>query len=92
MAKKKNEFRLVHYEPFVFVGDNGSYKIPPLDRLTYEDWKEVAELTTNNATTKQMLKAYKAFFLGVCPELSNEQIGDNQWLQFGSAYFESMGE
>ena len=88
MAKK---FKLKHHEPFIFEGDNGKYEIPPLEKLSYEQWKDVAELA-NGADTKQMLDAYKAFFLNVCPELGNEKIGDNQWLQFGSMYFEAMGE
>ena len=85
------KFKLTHHEPFVFEGLKGSYEIPPLEKLTCDQWKDVAELSTG-ATTKQTLDAYKAFFLLVCPDLENEEIGDNQWLQFGSAYFESMGE
>lgn len=87
----KNSFKLTHREPFIFEGDNGEYTIPPLEKLSYDQWKDVAALA-NGADTKKILDAYKAFFLLVCPELSNEEIGDNQWLQFGSAYFESMGE
>lgn len=92
MAKKKG-FKLTHHEPFTFIGDNGEYEIPPLDKLTYEDWKDVAEITAGkSADTKQILDGYKDFFLKVCPDLKNEEIGDNQWLQFGTAYFEAMGE
>lgn len=91
MAKTKR-FKLVHHEPFIFEGDNGEHTIPPLERLAYDDWKEVAELADGNTSTKKMLDAYKKFFLKVCPELADEDIGDNQWLQFGSVYFEAMGE
>lgn len=87
----KNSFKLTHHEPFIFEGDNGEYTIPPLEKLSYDQWKDVAALA-NGAGTKEMLDAYKEFFLEVCPNLKNEEIGDNQWLQFGSAYFESMGE
>lgn len=92
MAKKKG-FKLTHHEPFVFYGDNGEYEIPPLEKLTFEEWKDVAELVTHDDTdTKLILDSYKEFFLRICPDLANEEIGDNQWLQFGSAYFTSMGE
>ena len=91
MAKTKR-FKLVHHDPFIFEGDNGEHTIPPLDRLAYDDWKDVADLANGSASTKKMLEAYKTFFLKVCPELADEDIGDNQWLQFGSVYFEAMGE
>ena len=92
MARKK-KFKLVHHEPFLFEGDRGEYEIPPLEKLAFEDWRDVAEIVTKNeADTKTILDAYKNFFLNVCPGLAEEAIGDNQWLQFGSAYFEAMGE
>ena len=87
----KNTFKLQHHEPFTFVGDYGKYEIPPLEKLTYDQWKGVAELA-NDSDSKKILEAYKAFFFDACPELKKEEIGDNQWLQFGTAYFESMGE
>lgn len=87
------KFKLKHHEPFIFEGDNGSYSIPPLEELTYDQWKGVASVSTNaDADARIILAAYKTFFLEVCPDLENEKIGDNQWLQFGSLYFESMGE
>lgn len=90
---KKNRFKLSHNEPFFFEGDKGEYEIPPLDKLTYEDWKTVAELTNKkDVDTGVVLDAYKEFFLRICPELENEAIGDNQWFQFGTAYFRAMGE
>ena len=89
---KKHKFKLVHKEPFIFEGDNGELTIPALDSLAYDDWKDVAALTDGDADMKQLLDAYKAFFLRVCPELGEERIGDNQWLQLGSMYFEAMGE
>ena len=93
MAKQKR-FKLVHHEPFVFEGDKGEYSIPPLEELTYDDWKEVAGLLTDTSKTdtKKLLDSYKSFFLKACPDLAEEAIGDNQWLQFGSVYFEAMGE
>jgi hypothetical protein len=91
MAKSKNTFTLKSHDDFKFVGKNGEYTIPPLEKLAYDQWKDVAKLSSN-ADIRAMLDAYKAFFLSVCPELEQEQIGDNQWLQFGTAYFESMGE
>lgn len=92
MAKKKG-FKLTHHEPFVFYGDKGDYEIPPLEKLTYEQWKDVGAVATNaDSKPGVILGAYKEFFLNVCPELKNEDIGDNQWFQFGSAYFEAMGE
>ena len=91
MTKRKG-FKLVHHDPFMFYGDNGEYAIPPLEKLAYNDWKDVASLADKDVGMEAMLDAYKAFFLAVCPELEDEDIGDNQWLQFGSAYFESMGE
>ncbi len=87
----KNSFKLKHHEPFKFEGDHGTYLIQPLEKLTYDEWKDVAALA-EGADTKMMLDAYKEFFLRVCPDLEKEDIGDNQWLQFGSLYFESMGE
>ena len=91
---KQNKFKLVHHEPFIFEGDKGEYSIPPLEELTYDDWKEVAGLLTDTTKTdtKKLLESYKNFFLKACPDLAEEQIGDNQWLQFGSVYFEAMGE
>lgn len=87
------KFKLTHHKPFIFEGDNGKYEIPPLEELTYDQWNEVATTTMNaNADPRVILAAYKTFFLKVCPELESEKIGDNQWLQFGNAYFESMGE
>lgn len=86
-----SKFILKHHKPFIFKGDNGEYQIPPLEELSYDSWKDVAALA-NGADTKQILDAYKAFFLEVCPDLSKEKIGDNQWIQFGSMYFDSMGE
>ena len=93
MAKAK-KFKLVHHDPFIFEGDNGVYEIPPLEQLTYDDWKDVAELLagTSKTDTRKLLESYKSFFLNACPDLANENIGDNQWLQFGSMYFEAMGE
>lgn len=93
MAKVK-KFKLVHHEPFIFEGDNGEHRIPPLEQLTYEDWKDVAELLagTGKTDTKKLLDSYKSFFIKACPDLADEEIGDNQWLQFGSVYFEAMGE
>ena len=92
MAKKKG-FKLTHHDPFVFYGDKGEHEIPPLEKLTFDDWKDVAELVSNDDTdTKLILDSYKEFFLRICPDLGKEEIGDNQWLQFGSAYFTSMGE
>lgn len=88
---KKNSFKLIHHMPFTFEGDHGTYEIPPLEKLAYDEWKDVAALA-NGADAKQTLDAYKEFFLLICPNLEKEEIGDNQWLQFGSAYFESMGE
>ena len=86
-----NKFKLTHHKPFIFEGDNGTYEIPPLEKLSYDQWKDVAALA-NGADNKAILDAYREFFLLICPELGDEEIGDNQWLQFGSAYFESMGE
>lgn len=92
MAKKKR-FKLTHHEPFVFEGDMGEYEIPPLEKMTYDQWKDVAAIATGAEVDPGILLAgYKEFFLKACPEIENEEIGDNQWLQFGSAYFESMGE
>lgn len=92
MAKKKR-FKLTHHEPFVFEGDKGEYEIPPLEKLTYAQWKDVAAIATGEEVDPGvLLVAYKAFFLKVCPELENEEVGDNQWIQLGSAYFEAMGE
>ena len=88
----KNSFKLKHHEPFTFEGVHGKYKIPPLEKLTYDDWKDVASLSSGEVDAKQMLDSYKEFFLRIVPDLGKEEIGDNQWLQFGSAYFESMGE
>ena len=90
---KKNSFKLRHHEPFTFEGDHGTYEIPPLERLSYEQWKDVAVVSTNaDAKPEIVLTAYKEFFLNVCPDLKGEDIGDNQWFQFGNLYFESMGE
>ena len=92
MAKNKR-FKLTHHEPFVFEGDKGEYEIPPLEKLTYDQWKNVAAIATGaEVDPGVLLAAYKAFFLKVCPELESEEVGDNQWIQFGSAYFEAMGE
>lgn len=88
---KKNSFKLKHHEPFIFEGDHGEYQIPPLERLAYEDWKDVSSLT-EETDTKRTLDVYKEFFLRVCPQLADEEIGDNQWLQLGSVYFTAMGE
>lgn len=85
------KYKLKHHEAFEFEGDKGTYTIPPLEQLAYDEWKGVASLA-NGADARQMLEAYKSFFLAICPELKEEEIGDNQWLQFGTAYFESMGE
>lgn len=87
----RNSFKLKHHEPFTFEGDKGTYKIPPLEELAYEDWKDVAGLT-RGSDMKKTLDAYKAFFLRVCPDLEQEAIGDNQWLQLGGIYFRAMGE
>lgn len=87
----KNRFKLKKHEPFIFEGEKGEYELPPLEKLAYDEWKDIAGLA-NGAEPKQMIDAYKEFFLRICPDLANEEIGDNQWLQFGSAYFESMGE
>ena len=94
MAKKvQHGFKLKHNEPFMFYGDKGEYEIPPLEKLAYDDWKDMAGiLTGNRGDTKMILDSYKEFFLRICPDLEKEEIGDNQWLQFGSAYLESMGE
>ena len=86
-----SKYILKHHDPFVFQGDEGTYKIPPLEELSYDSWKDVAALA-NGADPRQILDAYKAFFLDVCPDLAKEKIGDNQWIQFGSKYFDSMGE
>lgn len=91
MAKSKNTFTLKAHEPFKFIGSNGEYEIPPLEALTYDEWKDVAQIS-GTTDPRRVLDVYKAFFLRVCPELESEPIGDNQWLQFGSAYFEAMGE
>lgn len=91
MAKVKR-FKLVHHEPFIVDGEHGEYTIPPLDKVAFADWKDVAALADGKATMEQMLTEYKAFFLRVCPDLADEEIGDNQWLQLGGAYFEAMGE
>ena len=88
----KASFKLTHNEPFEFIGDNGKYIIPPLDDLSYADWKGVAALAGGKADTKKILEEYKKFFLRICPELADEKIGDNQWIQFGTAYFAAMGE
>lgn len=91
MAKVKR-FKLKHHDPFIIDGDNGEHAIPPLEKIAFTDWKDVAALADGKATMEQMLAEYKAFFLKVCPDLEDEQIGDNQWLQLGGAYFEAMGE
>ena len=92
MGKKVKTFKLKHNDPFVFEGDHGTYEIQPIEAFSYDSWIGVAEASTAG-DTKAMLEAYKDFFLKVaCPSLDAEQIGDNQWLQFGNAYFESMGE
>ncbi len=97
MAKKsfttadKGSFVLKSHPAFTFVGEKGEYEIQALDSLAYDDWKEVASLGNSN-DIKKILDAYKEFFLRVCPDLAQETIGDNQWLQFGNAYFEAMGE
>ena len=92
MAKPKG-FKLKHNDPFIFYGDKGNYELPPLEDLGYDDWKDIADLTTkSDVDTKMLLEAYKEFFPRICPELSAEKIGDNQWLQFGNAYFDAMGE
>ena len=91
MAKRKT-FKLKHHEPFEIEGELGTYEIPPLEKMAYDDWKDVAALLNGDADMGNMLEAYKSFFLNVCPDIANEEIGDNQWLQLGSAYFESMGE
>lgn len=94
MANKvRHGYKLKHNEPFIFYGDNGDYEIKPLEKLEYDDWKDLAGvLTGKDSDTKTILESYKEFFLRICPDLEKEEIGDNQWLQFGSAYLESMGE
>lgn len=87
---KKNSFILTKHEPFTIVG-NTEHKIPPLEDLSYEDWKGVAALR-NGTDTKRIIEAYKAFFEAVCPELKDEPIGDNQWIMIGKSYFDYMGE
>ncbi len=89
----KNEYKLTHHEAFKFVGDKGTYEIPPVDKLEYDTWSGIAMMFDGRKTdVKKMLDNYKAFFLNVCPDLAAEDIGDNQWLQFGNAYFKAMGE
>ena len=91
MGKKKSAFKLTHKEPFAVECEGGTYDIPPLDRLSYDDWADVASLT-DDTDRKQMLETYKTFFVRICPDLAGEDIGDNQWLILGSAYLEAMGE
>ena len=91
MGKKRVAFKLTHREPFPVECENGTYEIPPLDRLAYEDWADVASLR-DDTDTKQMLEIYKSFFIRICPGLAQEDIGDNQWLILGTAYLEAMGE
>ena len=90
MAKKR--FKLTHHEAFIFEGDKGEYEIPPLEQIPYRDWSKVAALINEGDVTENLLDECKALFLKVCPDLENEEIGDNQWLMFGNAYFEAMGE
>ena len=91
MGKKKAVFRLTHKEPFTVECENGTYDIPPLDRLSYDDWADIASLR-DDTDRRQMLEIYKAFFCRICPGLKDEDIGDNQWLILGTAYLEAMGE
>ena len=88
---KKNVLNLTHKEPFTVKCENGMYNIPPLDRLKYDDWADIATLS-DDTDRKQMLEIYKAFFIRICPDLAGEDIGDNQWLILGSSYLDAMGE
>ena len=89
----KHSYKLKHHKPFTFEGEAGTYEIPPMEKLPWEQLKGVAAVSMNADIDQDIvLAAYKEFFLNVCPELKNEDIGDIQWLQFGNAYFESMGE
>ena len=90
---KQKKFKLKRHDPFIVEGDHGDHEIPPLEKLSYEQWKEVAAISMNSESKPGIiLAAYKEFFLRVCPELADEEIGDNQWMQLGAAYFEAMGE
>ncbi len=92
MAKAK-KFKLTYHEPFVFDGANGEHVIPQLEKIPYEQWKDIGALGMKTETDPgALLSAYRDFFISVCPELADEEIGDNQWMQLGNAYFEAMGE
>lgn len=83
-------FKLKKHDPFVIEGEHGKYEIPPLDSLEYDAWKDMA--TASKGDVKTQINACKAFFLGVCPPLANENIGDYNWMIIGKKYLEIMGE
>lgn len=91
MAKVKNSFNLSKHELFTINTPSGSYEIPALETLAYDDWKDVAAVS-NGKDVRALIRAYKEFFLRVCPALVNEGIGDSQWVQLGNAYMAYMGE
>ena len=45
MAKVKNTFNLSKHEPFTINTPSGSYEIPALETLAYDDWKDVATVS-----------------------------------------------
>lgn len=91
MAKVKNTFNLSKHEAFKINTPSGSYEIPALEALAYEDWKDVAAVSNGN-DIGALIRAYKEFFLRVCPALASEGIGDSQWVLLGRAYMTYMGE
>ncbi len=88
----KNTFTLTKHEDFTVNGTQGTYKFPPLETLTYNDWKDVVALVRNGGKIPNQIVAYRDFFTKLCPEIEQEGLGENQWLQLGTAYFDYMGK
>lgn len=88
---KQNTFKIKHNDPFIVEGENGKYEIPPLEKIPYCEWSDVAAVL-NEDVSQKMLDTCKDFFLKICPNLKNEEIGDHQWIQLGTMYFETMGK
>lgn len=84
-------FKLTKHEPFVIEGVHGSYEIPPLENLEYEDWKGIAE-ASQQSDFKKKLDAFREFFIRICPDLEKEGLADNQCMALGTAYMMDMGK
>lgn len=84
-------FKITKHEPFEVEGVHGTYSIPPLEALAYEDWKGVAE-SSQSDDLKVKINAFRAFLLHVCPDLEKEELADNQCMALGTAYLSAMGE